>query len=333
MSNSWAAVALVRSRRFSSSTAKQLMLLLALRVDEQWSCFIGQRRLAAEAQCTDRTVRALEAEFEAAGLIRREKRYAGHRGRTSDRIYLVRHAIQALPPIDADLADLASARQLGLPEADDQPPEDGADLAAAPDRAAGSLLPGNYQRRNSRNVARQTDHEVASADAPLDIWTGARAVPVPDLRFTCGVCRQPFDVEVNRSTHSTAYRLTDTGETMCASCAVECGAVTSEYGPVSARSTSLFDRGRWVPHDPRRPETFQWLGDDPPIDRSERFALPIPNGLPFSCGNCGRTMHPSPDGVEARGTLEVFWVDAEDDDPGWWGAGATCKRCLRSGAA
>jgi hypothetical protein len=184
--------------------SKLVMVLLALRVDEQWSCFIGQRRLASEAGCTDRTVRAIEAEFEAAGLIRRQKRYVGHRGRTSDRIYIVRRSIESLPVIDADLPECASGRSRG-------PAEGGSDLQEPHEGSGGTGLPPNYRKgtddisaagRAFFNRGRWTTADDGGApevffwagdDPPGILRQHRHAVPVDDRQpFRCAECGEIF---------------------------------------------------------------------------------------------------------------------------------------------
>ena len=216
MSDSWAAVALVRSRKFPSITAKLVMILLALRVDEHWSCYPGQQRLASEAGCTDRTVRAIEAEFESAGLIRREKRYAGHKGRTSDRIYLVRRSIEALPVIDADLPEGASASSRPLAEG-------GADLPETDAGTTGTGVPPNYSEGTDPNTKGREFFArgrwtYSDGDAPeVFIWAGDEppaelrsrryAVPIDDQQpFRCAECARFFrGLASNPTGHATGY--------------------------------------------------------------------------------------------------------------------------------
>jgi hypothetical protein len=99
----------VRGRRFGSALRKSVMYVLADYCDTRWSCFVGQRRIAAEAEVSERTARGILADLEATGVIRREKRYNGFQGRTSDRIYLVREVIASLPATAAANDDLPAA--------------------------------------------------------------------------------------------------------------------------------------------------------------------------------------------------------------------------------
>ena len=97
------AVTLVKSRSFGSVSAKAVALVLADYCDAEWSCYVGQERLAWEAEVGARTVRRILQQLERDGLIARRPRYReGHR--TSDLIAMVPAAIEALP---ARLAGMA----------------------------------------------------------------------------------------------------------------------------------------------------------------------------------------------------------------------------------
>lgn len=91
------AITLVKSRCIGSVTAKSVLFVLADYADAEWSSFVGQKRLAAEAEVGERSVRRLLAELEGRGLIRRERRYREDGYRTSDRTVLVVDAIASLP--------------------------------------------------------------------------------------------------------------------------------------------------------------------------------------------------------------------------------------------
>lgn len=98
------ALSLVKSRRFGSTAKKAVMLVLADYADADWSTFAGQGRIAAEAEISERTVRRILADFEAEGLVRRQRRHREDGSRTSDRIKLVHGVIVALPDTMADRA-------------------------------------------------------------------------------------------------------------------------------------------------------------------------------------------------------------------------------------
>lgn len=90
------AVTLVKSRAFGSVSAKAVALVLADYCDAEWSCFVGQERLAWEAEVSPRTVRRILQQLERDGLVTRHARYReGHR--TSDLIRVVPKAVAALP--------------------------------------------------------------------------------------------------------------------------------------------------------------------------------------------------------------------------------------------
>lgn len=91
------AITLVKSRRVGSPTTKAVLFVLADYADAEWSSFVGQKRLAAETELTDRTVRTALAELEGRGLIVRQSRHRSDGTRTSDRIVLRSDAIGELP--------------------------------------------------------------------------------------------------------------------------------------------------------------------------------------------------------------------------------------------
>lgn len=128
----------VRAHRFGSAARKVVMYVLADYADALWSCFVGQKRLAAESEVGERTVRRMLADLETEGLIRREGRYGGIHGRTSDRIHLVRDAIEALPVTLA----ASEGRMADLPATDDTLPAKSADLPANGDISTGHSLAG-----------------------------------------------------------------------------------------------------------------------------------------------------------------------------------------------
>lgn len=133
------ATTLVKQRRFGSTSVKAVVLVLADYADTTWSCFVGQRRLAFEAEVGERTARRILADLEARGLIARQRRTRADGTRTSDRIVLVKRAIAALPammaaddvPADDDcLPATVAGGDEGLPATDDSPT--GQSLAGEP---------------------------------------------------------------------------------------------------------------------------------------------------------------------------------------------------------
>ena len=107
------AVTLVKSRAFGSVSAKAVALVLADYCDAEWSCYVGQERLAWEAEVGTRTARRILQQLERSGLIARRPRYRdGHR--TSDLIVLLHKAIEALPARLAAM-DLIPATERFIP--------------------------------------------------------------------------------------------------------------------------------------------------------------------------------------------------------------------------
>lgn len=88
---------LVKSRRFGSTHGKTIMLVLADYANADWTCWVGQARLAAECEMSEASVYRYLKRFEDAGLIRRERRHRPDGTRTSDYITLIREAVERLP--------------------------------------------------------------------------------------------------------------------------------------------------------------------------------------------------------------------------------------------
>lgn len=91
------AVALVKSRRVGSAATKAILFVLADYADSEWSSFASQKRIAAEAEVGERTVRRTLADLESKGILRRERRHRSDGTRTSDRLLLVQSALKRLP--------------------------------------------------------------------------------------------------------------------------------------------------------------------------------------------------------------------------------------------
>jgi hypothetical protein len=97
------ALNLIRAHRLGGVYRKAVMYVLADYAGADGSTYVGQRRLAAEAEVSERKARSILADFEREGLIRRQHRHRG-RGRTSDRIFLDYQALERLPMSLPDLA-------------------------------------------------------------------------------------------------------------------------------------------------------------------------------------------------------------------------------------
>jgi hypothetical protein len=114
--------AAVIERKWGSVTRKAVALVLAdhasIQDNGEWATLVGQKRIAAEAEVSERTVRTVLAEFESLGLIVRQKRFRPEgRGRTSDRTILDRERIAVLPAA-------GSGRTTNRQQAPDQPATD-----------------------------------------------------------------------------------------------------------------------------------------------------------------------------------------------------------------
>lgn len=92
------ALAWARTVTTGTSNRKLVLWVLADYADEAWSCYPGQKRIAAETELGERTVRRVLAELETAGLITRQERRRDDGYRTSDRIVLQPGAISPANP-------------------------------------------------------------------------------------------------------------------------------------------------------------------------------------------------------------------------------------------
>jgi hypothetical protein len=154
LGNSWDALAWASRQRVGSVGAKFVLIQLAKRVDENWSCFPGQDTLAEETEQSVRTVRDQLKKLEELDLIRRESRGKPGGGRTSDRYFLLVDGKPADPAGKGKPADPAGQTGKQLPV------------------QTGNLLPVNSQGEHPE--LEQTD---ISCDALFDV----PATPTPDL--------------------------------------------------------------------------------------------------------------------------------------------------------
>lgn len=152
----------------SRTAAKAIMFAISDYVDERWSTFAGEKRLAAESDTSPRTVRRLLAGAEAAGLLCRTRQgeQGAQRGGVEQRVYL----------------HVDGARDL-CPCADDQPAKlTGVDAGPTgqPDRGTG------------------TTNRPATADQPAS--AGSKPRPAPSPTRTQGEPKSPLAREAHRLT-------------------------------------------------------------------------------------------------------------------------------------
>jgi hypothetical protein len=98
-----------------SPTEKAILLVLANYADGDGVCFPGQDSIAAQAACTDRTVRAVLTAFEQRGVIARVHRQRRDGSRTSDEIRLVAFASANRKEMPEGQPEAASTRPTGNP--------------------------------------------------------------------------------------------------------------------------------------------------------------------------------------------------------------------------
>lgn len=151
----------VLARRFGSCARKTVALVLADHADgDEWATTVGQKRTAAEAELSVRQVGRVLTEFEAEGLIKRERRHRKSGSRTSDRVILNEAAIKALPdamsssPEDTEShrpQDTASSSQPDVESTNQPATESGSD----------PLTTGHSPRRLPDTQSEPTGHTVA----------------------------------------------------------------------------------------------------------------------------------------------------------------------------
>ena len=106
------AVHLVKSRRLGDVVSKAILLILADYADADWSSWASIQRIAAEAEVSRSTVKRRVDDLCSAGIVAVEARYRANGSQTSNRVTLVRQAIDSLPPTwspsDADRDGVAA---------------------------------------------------------------------------------------------------------------------------------------------------------------------------------------------------------------------------------
>ena len=116
---------------------KCILMVLADYADEHGYCYPGQRRLMAECELSERSLRDHLASMEADGLFERQRRFNEYGGQRASDGYLL--------PLAANPAGRAANRQPGVPP-------------------TGNELPGN--RKGNHQVTKQLlDAELTFADA------------------------------------------------------------------------------------------------------------------------------------------------------------------------
>lgn len=126
--------AAIIERKFGSVSRKAVASVLgehaSVTDDGEWWTIVGQKRIAAEAEVSERTVRTILTSFEGEGLISRLRRHRKDGTRTSDRILIYEDEVRALPEAlsasqpegvaGGGQATTGNSEQ-GLPATDDRP--------------------------------------------------------------------------------------------------------------------------------------------------------------------------------------------------------------------
>lgn len=97
----------------ASATEKAILLVLANYADGEGVCWPGQDSIAAQAACSDRTVRAVLTSFEARGVISRTHRQRRDGSRSSDEIRLTAFAEPNRKHLPEGQPEKVSARPTG----------------------------------------------------------------------------------------------------------------------------------------------------------------------------------------------------------------------------
>lgn len=107
-----------RDVRAGGSTRKAILAVLCDRADDNGWTFVGQARVAHEAETTVRSVQRAYTDWEAEGRIRRVRRHHADGSRTSDDLQIV---FSEWPVEPFDLGDMVSGSDGGLGDTVSQP--------------------------------------------------------------------------------------------------------------------------------------------------------------------------------------------------------------------
>jgi hypothetical protein len=174
-------------QKVGNATGKAILLMLANYADENGSCYPGQDKLAAECECSPRTIRDWLDKFEAMGLLTRSERRREDGYRTSDRITL-----------QLDTSPAAFSPENISPENND-------DLTGNSRRPHRQELPGNLlvepsdNRQQPRATASKPETDFDALQAKLIQAAGDKIHPhgVFDLSAVVGLLSAGVDLETD----------------------------------------------------------------------------------------------------------------------------------------
>jgi hypothetical protein len=104
-----------RSQRFGRLSLKAVVNAIAARADQKGCTWASQKTLASDIGASDRHVRALLVRLEQIGVVVRNARSAGCRGRLSDTVTLAMHRTFDLSTNDVRIALAKAATGTRLP--------------------------------------------------------------------------------------------------------------------------------------------------------------------------------------------------------------------------
>lgn len=143
-------------QRVGNATGKAILLILANYADKDGYCMPGQKTLADECECSERTVREWLAKFEQIGLLKRDARRREDGYRTSDAIVLQIGTSPEAPAAETSPAAFS-------PE--NNSPENGADLTGSKFRAINRTSQVNRKSVGSERAPTQFDELSKVLDA------------------------------------------------------------------------------------------------------------------------------------------------------------------------
>ena len=108
--NAYAAPAWAHEQRLGSVGLKATLMLLAAYADDEFSCYPGQAKIAAETEQGVRTVRRQVELLREVGLVVSERRATNDGHRTSDRHYLQLDVVVSVADVDAARARIEGRR-------------------------------------------------------------------------------------------------------------------------------------------------------------------------------------------------------------------------------
>lgn len=135
-------------QKVGNATGKAILLMLANYADKDGYCMPGQKTLAMECECSERTIRDWLTKFEEMALVKRDERRRDDGYRTSDAIVL---------QLDSSPADVAAEISPAAFSPENSSPENPSDLTGSSCRAINRTSQVNRKTNTTANEPTQFD--------------------------------------------------------------------------------------------------------------------------------------------------------------------------------